>query len=157
MAPAFDGVKNLGIILEDLERTDLLSDLAYFGSRLISQWHLDKLEYVTKNKIYIRHFTFADGILELVNLQEQFYYKIQGTSWAIWERLTAIQWCYKTRFSYWKNNGFAIPLASIEKNWQRLNLHGMWGETNQIKNHSKTDREFLSKKHIGKIFKLLIY
>jgi hypothetical protein len=35
---AYNGVKKLGRVLEEMERTDLLSDLASFESQIISQW-----------------------------------------------------------------------------------------------------------------------
>jgi hypothetical protein len=122
---AFTGIKQLSSILEEMERTDLLSELASFGNQMISQWNQNKLEYVTKNRIYIDYFTFADGIVELSDLREQFYYKIEDTPWAVWEQLAAISWCYKTPANYWKNKrlrysdsfttvplGFAVTFSS---------------------------------------------
>jgi hypothetical protein len=141
---AFDGVKMLGLALEELERTDLIQDLSFLKKRPISQWKSDICDYITVNKTYIHHFTFADGILELSDLHEKFYYKIENTPWAIWEQLHAIAWCYQTPFSYWQNKSLRYSSRFYRKeSWQRLNLHGMWGEMNQIKQNIKPEREFL--------------
>lgn len=141
---AFDGVKMLGLALEELERTDLIQDLSCLKKRPVSLWNSDTCEYITVDKTYVHHFTFTDGVLELSDLHEKFYYKIEDTPWAIWERLHAIAWCYQTPFSYWQNKGLRYSSRFYRKDsWQRLNLHGMWGEMNQIKQNAKPEREFL--------------
>ena len=100
---AFDGVKAHGIALEKMERTDLLKDLAELRIGLVSIQESYSSEYATKEKVIIDHFTFAEGVTELVELQNRFYFKIERCLWAIWERLLGVRWCFRTPFSYWKN------------------------------------------------------
>ncbi len=120
---AFDGVKDIGMILEDIERTDLLKDLAKLRTRPISLLTPNGLDYTTKEKVIIDHFTFADGINELVAKQTQFHFKIRETPWAVWERLTAVRWCFKTPFAYWKNKKLRYSSRFNRKeSWRRIKI-----------------------------------
>lgn len=71
---AFDGVKTLGIALEKMGRTDLLKDLA--DLRTISEGSV-----ISKERIIIDLFTFAEGITDLTQLQNDFYFRM--TPWSI--------------------------------------------------------------------------
>lgn len=144
----FDGVKALGIALEKMERTDLLKDLAELRIGLVSIQKPNSSEYATKEKVIIDHFTFAEGVTELVKLQNRFYFKIESL-WAIWERLIAVHWCFRTPFSYWKNKRLRYTSRFyLKESWQRLNLHAMWGEINKIKKHPKDGKEFLFQRNL---------
>ena len=97
----------------------------------------------------IDHFTFAEGVTELVELQSRFYFKIEKSLWTIWERLIAVRWCFRTPFSYWKNKRLRYTSRFYRKeSWQRLNLHAMWGEINKIKQHPKDGKEFLFQRNL---------
>jgi hypothetical protein len=145
--PAFDGVKTLGMILEKMDRTDLLKDLADLRTMLVRSQPSNSLEFVTEEKLVVDHFTFAEGVIELTKLQNDFYFKIEKTPWAIWEKFLAIRWCFKTPFTYWKNKRLRYSSRFYRKeSWQRLNLHAMWGEVNKIKNRSTDVCEFLIQK-----------
>lgn len=136
---AFDSVKTLGIALEKVNRTDLLNDLADLRKVLVRSQTSD-LEFATEEKLIIDCFIFANGVTELTQLQNDFYFRIEKTPWAIWEKLIAIRWCLKTPFKYWKNKRLRYSSRFYRKEgWQRLNLHAMWAEVNKIKANSNEE------------------
>ncbi len=71
---AFDGVKALEIILEKIDRTELLKDLASLRKVSVRSQSTKTLKFVTKKKFIIDHFTFAEGIIDLTKLQNDFYF-----------------------------------------------------------------------------------
>lgn len=151
---AFDGVKGLGIALERIGRTDLLKGLVKLRTIPIRSQTSNSWEFTIEESCIIDHFIFAEGITDLTNLQNNFYFKIEQTPWAIWDKLVAIRWCFRTPFSYWKNKRLRYSSRFYRKeSWQRLNLHAMWGEINKIKTSSNKEHEFLIQKKL--LFKYL--
>lgn len=141
---AFNGVKVLGIALEKINRTDLLNGLAELRKVPVRSSISNDLEFATEDKLIIDHFIFADGVTELTQLQNDFYFRIEKTPWAIWEKLIAIRWCLKTPFKYWKNKRLRYSSRFYRKEgWQRLNLHAMWAEVSKINANTNEEREFL--------------
>lgn len=112
---AFDGIKALGMILEKIDRTDLLKDLAKLRTTLVRSQASNGLELVNQEKLVVDHFTFAEGAVDLTKLQNDFYFKIEKTPWAIWEKFLAIRWCLKTPFTYWKNKRLRYSSRVYEK------------------------------------------
>lgn len=126
---AYDGVKELGFLLEGIKRFDLLDGF------VIVQNSID-----VHGELFIEYFPFAEGVTELVDLHEEFFWKVESDC-AVWQQLLVARWCYQTPFTYWERKKIRYDNRYARKgSWERINLHTLWCEMNAIKRDPKYEK-----------------
>lgn len=123
---AYDGIKELGSLLERIKRFDLLDGFITLQNSTDAY-----------REPFIEYFTFAEGITELIDLNEKYFWKVEDDG-AIWQQLLVARWCYQTPCTYWQRKKLRHDNRYARKeSWERMNLHTLWCKMNAIRRDPK--------------------